>query len=234
MLVVVTGVSRGIGKAIAERFISNGDTVIGIGRSNTIAAPNFKFVCCDLSDSKQVDTLRFPFAEHNEIVLVNNAGAIGEINRIADIDSNTIEEVINVNTIAPMLLSQLFCKSLRNQQLTIVNISSGAGKRPIASWASYCASKAALDLFSETLQIEEIERNVATRVYSVAPGVVDTAMQEAIRNSENSAFSLRQQFVDYHKNQALIAPATVADQILRLVQLRPTKAVVFSLKDLEH
>lgn len=231
MLVVVTGVSTGIGKAIAERCIASGDEVIGVGRNNVLQAPNYNFISCDLSDAQQIERLSFPFSEHDKIVLINNAGVIGEIKRVSALSPSTLEEVVKVNALAPMLLSQLFCRSITDQELTIINLSSGAGKRPIASWAAYCASKAALDLFSQTLQLEEEERKSKVRVYSVAPGVVDTQMQAAIRSSKDHDFSLRQQFVDYHKQHQLISPETVADQIIKLIHLRPTLSVVFSLKD---
>ena len=50
MIYIITGVSRGMGKAIAEHYLNTGNKVIGIGRSHTIEDPNFEFISCDLSD----------------------------------------------------------------------------------------------------------------------------------------------------------------------------------------
>src|SRR5690606_9251492 len=108
---------------------------------------------------------------------------------------------VRVNTIAPMLLCQFVLQHYPlDRPLTIVNISSGAGRRPIPGWAAYCTSKAALDMYSQTIYLEEKERNRNIRVYSVAPGVVDTPMQETIRKSDPSTFSSLHSFILLKEN----------------------------------
>ena len=71
----------------------------------------------------------------------------------------------------------------------LVNISSGAANRAIPSWASYCASKAALNILTEALYLEEKEKGIDLKAFAVAPGVIDTGMQEQIRSASPEQFS---------------------------------------------
>ena len=95
-------------------------------------------------------------------------------------------------------------------QIQVINISSGAARKPYPGWAVYCASKAALDRYSEVLQVEAPFAQIA----SIAPGVLDTAMQADIRQSTAEDFPNIQRFIDLHAEQALSSPLAVAKQIL--------------------
>lgn len=217
MTVIITGVSGGIGRALAEKFIELGCQVIGIGRNTGLADKNFRFISCDLSKTDEIQRLDFGQIK-GDVVLVNNAGVIGNIQRLSDQEFPDALEVLTVNTIAPMLLSAKVMKITESdQQITIVNISSGAGRRSIPSWASYCASKAALDRFSETFYLEEIEKARKIKVYSIAPGVIDTPMQNKIRQANPIHFSSRERFLELKENEQLKSAEETADQILQLI-----------------
>lgn len=217
MKVVITGVSRGLGKALAEKYLEAGFKVLGIGRSHDIDHPNFRFICCDLSDPLQVNEVDFGQID-DETILINNAGIIGNIMRLSDQNEADASSVFHVNTIAPMVFCSKIARAVSPlQMLTIVNISSGAGRRPIPSWAAYCASKAALDLFSQTFLLEEKEKGRKIKVFSIAPGVIDTAMQQKIRRSEPKDFSSLSRFQELQQNDQLIQPSKVAERLMQFI-----------------
>lgn len=232
MQVFITGVSKGLGKALTEHFLNQGDNVVGIGRSHSIQHKNFQFLPCDLQDLTSVQDLNLGKLEE-KVIFINNAGIIGSIKRISEQSSSDITSVLSINTLAPMLFCQKVLSIFpKEQELTIINISSGAAKRAIPSWASYCASKAALDLFSETIYLEEIELGRNIKVYAVSPGVIDTAMQEQIRSAGDSNFSNIQSFIELKKSGQLNTPETVVKKLINMLNLPYLGQVTTSLKEL--
>jgi len=229
--VYVTGVSRGLGKAIALKFLQEGYPVTGLGRSSDIHHENYTFQACDLSVSSELENIQFD-SESEEIILINNAGQIGHLQRSSDQTEPDFEEVLRVNTLAPMYLSWA-CLNQAKGAVKIANISSGAATRAIPGWAAYCASKAALDRFSETLQLEETEKGSDVRIWSVAPGVIDTAMQEKIRAASPANFSSLNTFLDLKKNDELTSPEVASDKLFRLVVDAEINRVVCSLREIE-
>ncbi len=164
--------------------------------------------------------------------MINNAGVIGQIERISEQVQSDIVSTLQVNSIAPMILCQFVLRSFPDTSpLTIVNISSGAGKRPIPGWASYCASKAALDLFSRTIYLEEKEKNRLLRVYSVAPGVVDTPMQEQIRRADPNSFSAHPLFLALKEKNELTSVEKVVEKLMALLSKPYDGEVIYSLKE---
>ncbi len=229
--VYVTGVSRGLGKAVAEKFLKEGYSVVGIGRSSDIHHVNYTFLVCDLSLQSDIDKIQFD-TTCDEVILINNAGQIGNLQRISDQIEPDFEEVMRVNTLAPMYLSWSCLQQVKGA-IKIVNISSGASTRAIPGWAAYCASKAAIDRFSETIQLEEKEKGRDVNVWSVAPGVIDTAMQEKIRSASAESFSSLDTFLDLKKNDELTNPQVTADKLFRLIVLEEIDRVVCSLREIE-
>lgn len=229
--VFITGVSKGIGRSLAELFLSKGYQVIGIGRSHTISHPSFSFIHCDLSEEEKVQQLDFgPLNE--EIILINNAGVIGTIKRLSDQQSPDILNVLTVNSVVPAILcSKIAAAMPLNQKLTVVNISSGAGRRAISSWAAYCASKAALDMLSMVFKQEEEEKGRDIRVYSIAPGVVDTEMQGVIRSTKKIDFSSLDRFLELKEEGQLRTPDEVANRLFEMLFLGDTEVneVILSL-----
>lgn len=233
MTIIITGISSGIGHALTVHYLEHGHRVIGIGRRNTITHPNLVFVEKDLSKTTDFTFLHPLISEATELLLINNAGVVGQIERISEQVQSDIVSTIQVNSIAPMLLCQFVLhNSPLTLPLTIVNISSGAGKRPIPGWASYCASKAALDLFSRTIYLEEKERNRSIKVYSVAPGVVDTPMQEQIRQADPANFSAHTSFLLLKEKNELTSVDKVVKKLMALLSRSYDGEVVYSLKEL--
>ncbi len=215
MIHIITGTSRGIGRAIANHYLENGDKVIGISRTNEIVHDNFHFLKCDFTEKQQLydlDLSQFVQEEPEQVQLINNSGIIGEIKRFHELTLTHYTDMSMVNVVAAQYMCSYVIQTFGFDRVkTIVNITSGAGERAVPSWAAYCASKAAINLFSETLAEELRELNKSTNIYCIAPGVVDTNMQVAIRNSKPKDFSGRQNFVDLKENDELRTPEQVAE-----------------------
>ena len=143
--------------------------------------------------------------------------------------------MMQVNLFAGAAILQKLLQQLpKTASFKSVFISSGAGKTPIASWASYCASKAAVDLFCRTIQLEEQQLGrTGFHCLSVAPGVVDTEMQANIRNTKQTSFSEVARFKEYKDSNQLYSPELVARKLFKLVHEMPLEQVVYSLRDID-
>lgn len=229
MIWIVSGISSGIGKALVELLLSKEEKVIGVGRSNPFGE-RIDFKHCDLSKADEVNHLQFPSFQE-EVVLVNNAGMIGEISRISQKKENDFAEVFQVNTIATINLTQLVYAAMKDKnRFRLVNISSGAANNAIPSWAAYCASKAALNMWTTCFAKEEAELGFSLKVYCVAPGVVDTKMQGQIRSTKGENFSSLNRFIDLNKNGELTATTVVAEKLLNLLQMDYSGELFYDLR----
>lgn len=234
----VTGSSKGIGKALVNAVLARQDVhLTGLARTNTVDASGFTFVQLDLSDENAVAAYKFPpCPDATKIVLVNNAGALGQTKRVGRLSDAHFQEVIGINLTAVMILSNQFLAAFSEAKvpLVILNISSGAGKNPIDGWAAYCASKAGLDMFSRVVAEElRIADQQHIRIFSVGPGVVDTNMQDQIRQASESDFSRIHQFIEYKSSGQLADPDLIARKLLSILDA-PEKypETVFSAKDI--
>ncbi len=233
-MIIITGTSRGIGKELALLYLAQGKRVIGISRTASIEHEKYSHLTCDLSDPKQVEKLELPIGKH-ELIFIHNAGILGEINRFSaqkkGIDN--LNKVLQVNLYAgAAIVEQLLSKTKKDQPFTVVFVSSGAGKRPIPSWSAYCASKAAVDIWLSTLQLEEVENGRSDfRCYAIAPGVVDTAMQNEIRSTKKEKFSSHNQFSTLKANGQLVLPGLVANKIVALIGQPMFDKVICSIND---
>jgi benzil reductase ((S)-benzoin forming) len=102
-------------------------------------------------------------------------------------------------------------------QKIILNISSGAGRHTIKSWAEYCASKSALDMLSQVMKEEQKTEKFPINVFSVAPGIIDTEMQKKIRSVQEEDFDKLDYFVDLKTNNLLSSPHEVAMKLLKII-----------------
>ncbi len=229
-VIYITGVSKGLGKSLAEQFLRNGHQVVGIGRSHAIEHERFEFIYCDLRSQEDVKSIRFD--SDKPAILVNNAGLIGPLDRFLDAPIESSTDVIEVNLIAIMNLCHSFLRNVTEKR-TVINISSGAATRSISGWAAYCASKAAVDRFSETVQNEINENGQAHRIFAVSPGVIDTPMQEAIRSAQKNQFSSVETFRLLQENNELQSPDDVGQKLAYLA-LNPEKFdVVLAVRDIQ-
>ncbi|MCR9152989.1 MAG: SDR family NAD(P)-dependent oxidoreductase [Bacteroidetes bacterium] len=214
----ITGTSSGIGKALAEAALAEGHFVVGIARRLRIEHPNYRHLSIDLSDLEAYSSIGFDgFRDGtDELILINNAGTLGSVKAVAQLDPRRTAEAYQLNLLAPTLLSKLFLENLGDQNIkkTIINISSGAGSYPIKSWSVYCASKAGLDMFSEVLKLDHPE----VRCHAISPGIVDTEMQGEIRRTREEDFPDRQRFVEYKENKELSSAEEVAQKIIHVIK----------------
>jgi benzil reductase ((S)-benzoin forming) len=240
----ITGTSRGIGKAFADHLLKNpSNFVIGISRQKTIDHPNYTHFFVDLTDGQAISDFKFDLHSNaQKIYLINNAGALGFIKPIGKLNAETIIKNYTLNLIAPSVLTNAFveCYDGIDCEKVILNISSGAGKRPIDGWAVYCSSKAGLDMFSRVVDAEQKVRaehpldniHKGFKIFSIEPGVVNTEMQSGIRAAEKQDFSRVEDFISYKVNNQLIEPTVVSAKYLKLMEnLSNIKDVLSSIKD---
>lgn len=232
-MIIVTGVSRGLGEAIVKKYLAEGFHVLGIGRSHSIHHANFSFKQCDLSDIEQVKMLDFELFT-SKVTLINNAGILGQIGRVSEQDSLDIQKVLTVNVSAPALITQkVYAKMLEKNQFTLINISSGAGRKAIPSWSSYCSSKAALNMFTEVFLKEEKEKGRNPLVFAVSPGVIDTGMQETIRSTDATVFSGHDRFVQLKERNELFSPEEAAKRLFYMSQHLVQDSIYVDLRDIQ-
>jgi benzil reductase ((S)-benzoin forming) len=238
---IITGASRGLGKALAEAILRQpGTMVIGVSRHATIEHERYQHHPLDLSDITAVENnLAKVFssrADASSITLINNAAVVGEIGYIGEQSNEHYSFVFDVNLVAPAMLMNTFLSAYSSLDIprTVLNISSGAAQRPVDGWAAYCASKAALEALSTTAQKEQSLRGSTVRIWALSPGVIDTSMQEHIRAADKTSFSEVARFVEYQAQGQLASAAAVADKIVQWLQVphRAEEEVVVRLADL--
>jgi benzil reductase ((S)-benzoin forming) len=216
-LFYITGTSSGIGFALANLLLKDSNNiVIGLSRRNNIEHKNYHHITHDLSLPVPVGILEPLDETYKKIVLINNAGQVGPVSSLGKHTFEEINENYFVNLIAPSLLSNDFIEAYKSHSALkmIINVSSGAAKYPIKSWSIYCSSKAGLDMLSLVIQ----EENPEFKVYAIAPGIVDTEMQSAIRNAKKEDFPDLDRFIEY-KNQGELSDANqVAKKFLKIIQ----------------
>lgn len=221
----ITGSSRGIGLVLTKALLENEDYyVVGLSRHNEFQHDRFRHESVDLAKIDElVGLLPKLFEVEGPIqraVLVNNAGTLGEIGYMGELDTAKLPAVFNINLVAPAMLANEFIKRFRTiaDSLLILNISSGAGGYPVDGWSGYCATKAGINMLGEVIAQEQEIRGTGARVFNLAPGVVDTEMQEKIRGSDDQYFSQVQRFINLKKDAALANPSDVAQSIIHLLE----------------
>jgi NAD(P)-dependent dehydrogenase (short-subunit alcohol dehydrogenase family) len=188
-VVLITGASRGMGAAAARLLLAKGCRVAAAARSRgTItaavseAAPSDDALLVLTGDVSRPSDCRRWVADTvvrfgRLDALVNNAGILSPIARLADAEPDEWHANLAVNLLGPFYLAQAAIPPLRNARGRIVNISSGAAVKAIEGWSAYCVAKAGLTHLTRLLAAEE--PHITT--VALRPGVVDTAMQAQIR-----------------------------------------------------
>jgi benzil reductase ((S)-benzoin forming) len=229
-LYVITGTSRGLGAALAEQVLAPDALLLAISRGTN---PGLAAACAgrggrleqwqlDLADppaaSRRLQRWleQQPAGSVRTATLINNAGALAPAGPVDAVDDALLSSVLRVDLEAPILLCAAFLRATRAwpARRRVLNISSGAGRNAYAGWAIYCAAKAALDHFSRAAALDEELRDNGARIVSIAPGVIDTAMQAQLRASDPSGFPDRQRFVDMHQRGELASPPAAAARVL--------------------
>jgi len=193
---VITGASKGLGRALAFRFADEGARLALCARSidelkrvelelSLHGAPPL-VVSCDIADHDQVE--RFAAVILEELgsvdVLVNNASQLGPRINIAEWTVATWRRIIDVNVNGLFSVTRAFLPIMLKQRSgSIINVSSSVGKKGRGGWGAYAASKFALEGFTQTLADEV--RNMNVRVNSVNPGPIDTDMRHAAYPDED-------------------------------------------------
>jgi benzil reductase ((S)-benzoin forming) len=220
----ISGTSKGIGKSLAETLLKDeNNKVTGISRSNSIKHKNYNHITTDLSNLDDTESIFFPTIENaEEIILINNSGVLSDIKRIGKLKNKDIINDYNVNIVSPSILTNNFIKKYQNynNKRTVLNVSSGAGRHTIDAWSVYCASKSALDMFSENINLEQsfYKEENRIKIFSVAPGVIDTNLQDKIRETSKDEFSDVEKFVSLKKNNELASPDETAKLLLHIIQ----------------
>ena len=221
-LLLLTGHSRGLGKAILDQFLLLENVqVLAISRSvSGLKKEGLEELSLDLSNLEELERQLpklFPQGDFEKVILINNAGWIGEVKPVGKLTPSNIQKLINLNLSAPMILTDAFAKAygeLKARKI-IVNISSGAAYKPLPGWSEYCTSKAGLAMFSKVAAEELKEKGI--KVYSLAPGIVDTEMQGDIRKAHEEDFPALERFLTYKNEGQLSTPEEVAKKVLFLV-----------------
>lgn len=195
---IVTGASRGIGRAIAERLASGGATVICVARGANADATAAAIVAAggkaeafgaDVTDTAAVESLiKSVIEKHAKLdILVSNAG-ITRDQLMLRMKRSEWDEVLETNLTASFTLCQAALKPMiRARSGRIIAISSVVGQMGNAGQANYAASKAGLIGFCKSLAREIASRNVTVNV--VAPGFIETDMTKAIADDAKTDWS---------------------------------------------
>lgn len=230
---VVTGVSQGLGESIANILMESGIHVAGVSRSKNdslhdVAAQNnvsYQHYSCDLGNMEEVqktfqqisDAL---FSQDPETVfLINNAAVLEPVDQSMNINSTDLAYHIQVNTVAPMVLTNLFLQKSTEMDVPFIGttISSGAAERPVFGWSAYCTSKASVNMYTKTAALEQEEMKTEHKIIAFSPGIMDTQMQEKIRASSKDEFVEVDTFRDYKNNNLLKRTDAVAGVLVDIL-----------------
>lgn len=228
--VVLSGPTRGLGRALFDELVSQAFPTVGLGRDleRIVAVANGvpalgEHVEVDLGDDS--GTLADACAALRRIVhsysagplvFISNASIIEPIGLATEVSFTGLECAMRINCLAPLMIANILTETAQalSQPLLILDISSGAAGRPIRGWQAYCTSKAAFKMGLDVLAAE----NSHVQVVHFDPGVMDTSMQKLIREQQEADMPEVEAFRGYHDGGLLKAPLTVANELILLMK----------------
>ncbi|MGH6612236.1 MAG: SDR family NAD(P)-dependent oxidoreductase [Burkholderiaceae bacterium] len=228
-LCIITGASRGLGLAMAEQLLRPGALLLTMSRRPSTdladraksAGASLEQWSIDLGDgvaaaARLKQWLGSRTETFSSATLINNAALAGKPRLLADSDADSLVAVMRVGLEAPVLLSSAFLRATRDWSIPrkILNISSGAGKKPLPGAATYCAVKAGLDHLSRSIAMEEAQTSNGAKIVSLAPGVIDTDMQTELREASPRDFPPQPHFADMKTSGQLASPSAAATRVL--------------------
>ncbi len=194
--ILVSGGSRGLGKALAQRFAREGaklalcakdrDTLELVAKELQEIGTDVVWHACDIGNSAQVDDFvslvleKFGYID----VLVNNASAAAPLKDIANYSTREWDDVVRVNVNGLFYLTRAVVPSMIERKAgTIINVSSSVGRAPRAKWGAYSVTKYAMEAFTQILTTELRPYNIS--INSVNPGALATDMRRLVHPEED-------------------------------------------------
>ena len=220
-----------MGLAMAEQLLAADTLLLCISRQTNDTLAQQAAACgaellqwqADLSDAAPVaQRLQEWLAAQDpqllaSATLINNAGVISELTPLRDAQPDDLARALRVGLEAPMLLSAAFLGATQGWSQVprkVLNVSSGLGRRAMASSSAYCAAKAGMDHFTHCLALEEKLLQNGAAVCALAPGVIDTDMQVQLRSASAAQFPDQGGFAALHEKGQLSSPANAAGRLL--------------------
>jgi NAD(P)-dependent dehydrogenase (short-subunit alcohol dehydrogenase family) len=217
----VTGVSRGLGEALAARLLATGWHVVGIGRTAgaSLAGELFQHVRCDFTDLPAALAAIAPAmnaaaasepAAGERVILINNAAVAGPMGVLGTLDPAALVSALGVNLIVPVALANAFCAAYpsESRQRLVINISSGLAGRAMAGSSLYCVAKCGMEMLTRSLNADFPVASF--RAITLRPGIIDTPMQEYMRTRSAEELPDVAMFQEFHASGQLVDAHTVA------------------------
>jgi len=238
MNVFITGVSRGLGYGLAKTFLKRNYKVYGLARStppqDLFDFSGFFYQACDLYKFKTINAVLnelLPSGENFRYSILN-AGILGKVNSMKNSSIDDLKYIMDVNVWSNKFILDYFLENSIHTQ-TVIAISSGASVSGNFGWNGYSISKAALNMLVNLYSHEFPER----RIYSFAPGLIDTSMQDYISNEVDlTTFPSLQRLVDARGTNIMPTPEIAAEKIIdsfKQLEMLPSGSYV-DIRNLEE
>jgi benzil reductase ((S)-benzoin forming) len=228
---IVTGVSRGLGEALAAELLRRDFHVVGVGRvsSAKLGGERYRFVGCDLAQPARIAATLVPAlrelaaGEPAAVTLINNAAVPGPVGLIGRLDAAEIEAAVATNIAAPLVVADLFLRAFPDDAVErrIINLSSGAARSALAGSGAYSMAKAAIEMLTLALAADHAAPNF--RAIAVRPGIFETGMQQFMRSRDPALFPSVELFRGFKAQGLLKDPADVAARIVAKLVLAPVE-----------
>ena len=229
-LYILTGASRGMGLSMAEQLLLEENRLLCISRhknealrasaeKNGVRLEQWEL---DLSATEPAASRLKLWLRSQDpttiksVTLINNAGVIPAVVPLRASDPAELAVALRVGLESPLLLTAAFLSATESWTVPrkVLNISSGLGRRPMASQAAYCAAKAGMDHFTRCLALDEARLPNGARVCSLAPGVIDTDMQVQLRSADAAGFPDQAAFAQLKAAGQLSTASDAAKRVL--------------------
>lgn len=220
--VVVTGGGSGIGRAVCLEMAGNYHLrVLAVGRrkaplleTGRLAGGAVDICVADVATPDGREKIAAQMQGKKIRFVVHNAAVLEPVKPLSKVSLKEWQTHFAINVEGPLFLTQALLTQLQAGS-RILHISSGAAHHAYAGWGAYCSSKAALHMLYRVWNLELKDRGI--RVGSVRPGVVDTPMQDRVRQATPDTFPALDKFLKLKKEGKLLDPQTVARYIGRLL-----------------
>ncbi len=220
-LVFITGASVGIGRALAGAVPFEA-RVLNLSRRPGAGV----HVRVDLSDPRGWQAAEAAFAREiagfggERLILIHSAGTLDPIGFVGEVDAAAYRRQVLLNSAAGQVLGDAFLRCSRESRARrdLIMLTSGASWSVYEGWSGYCAGKAALDHWVRVVGAEQRLRPNGCRVLSLAPGIIETAMQEQIRAADPRDFPKVQWFRETSAEGKSRPPEAVAPEIWSVLE----------------